>query len=209
MPLITFEGADGAGKSTQVAELARRLAERGIPMTVLREPGGTDLGERVRAILKDPGVAIGPITEMLLFSAARSELVRTRIAPVLERGELVILDRFTDSTLAYQGCGRGIGEDVVHEVNRIASGGLTPTLTFYLDLSDELRVERIGGTGRDRIEMAGDDFYLRVVRAYRAIAMREPQRVVRIDADRPVCDISDEILDTLVRRGLIRATTAP
>lgn len=203
MPLITFEGADGAGKTTQIAELTRRLDERDIPTLSLREPGGTALGERVRALLKDPDIEISPVTELLLFSAARSELIRATIAPALERGELVLLDRFTDSTVAYQGVGRQMGTEVVHEVNRIATGGLTPTLTFFLDLPDEVRAVRIGSGGRDRIEQAGDDFYQRVTCAYRAIAAAEPRRVVRLEADRPAEEIAHDILDVMTARGLI------
>lgn len=200
MPLITFEGADGAGKSTQVRELSRRLDERGISALTLREPGGTGLGERVRSLLKDPDVDVSPMSELLLFSAARAELVRERVAPALATGRVVILDRFTDSTLAYQGVGRGLGADVVQRVNAIATGGLVPDLTIHLELPDRVRTGRIGAGGRDRIEQAGAAFYAAVTEAYRDIALHEPERMVSLDADRPADVIAEEVHGLVIAR---------
>src|SRR3954468_11445332 len=127
--LITIEGLDGAGKTTLAAGLARKLAEREIPAEALREPGGVELSERIRDLVKDPALTVGPRAEALLYAAARAQLVEERLAPLLEAGTWVVLDRFVHSSLAYQGGGRGLGVDAVRAINDFATGGLTPDRT--------------------------------------------------------------------------------
>ncbi|WP_217924641.1 dTMP kinase [Miltoncostaea oceani] len=180
--LITFEGSDGAGKSTQVALLAEHLEDRGVSCLKLREPGGTRVGEQIRALLIDPDLTLDPLTELMLFSAARAELVSNVITPALALGQVVILDRFIHSTIAYQGYGRALGHDVAAEACRLATSGLEPDLTVLLDISEQERTARIGISGRDRIESSGIEFYARVREAYLRLASTDPDRFLVLDA---------------------------
>jgi len=196
--LITFEGLDCSGKTTQARLLVDRLKkDPGISrIQFIREPGGTDISERIRAILLDSQNAeMDPVTELLLFSASRAQLSREVIAPALLRKEVVVCDRYFDSTTAYQGAGRGIDERAIGEINRLATAGLTPHRTFFLDIPLEEVVKRRGNTGeqKDRMESSGERFYERVLRGYRDIAGKETKRFVVIDGMKSVDEISDEI----------------
>lgn len=181
---ISLEGIDGSGKTTQ----ARRLADALGPESVfVREPGGTDPGERVRELLKDPGLELDPLAELLLFCAARAQLVAEVINPAREAGRDVVCDRFSDSTIAYQGVARGLGADRVESLCDIATGGVWPDLTFFLRLHPEIAAERIAAEGRaaDRFEGEGLDLQRRVAEAYEDVAARHPERVLVVDASQP------------------------
>jgi dTMP kinase len=187
---ISFEGADGAGKSTQAQLLVRRLSESGRAARYVREPGGTPAGEELRRILKTGG-DLAPRAELMMFGAARAELVEKVIRPALGNGEVVVADRFADSSTAYQAYGRGLPIEEVKALNRIATGGVWPDVTFLLDISVEDAAARY--TGRDgstpgarRFEDATADFHRRVVEGYRAIAKAEPRRWVVVDAAKSV-----------------------
>jgi len=197
--LIVFEGAEGAGKTTQTRRLSAKLASLGFSCTVLREPGGTVPGERIRNLLLDPSHELTAATEALLFMAARAELVALEIRPALERGEMVLLDRFFLSTYAYQVGGRGLDETEVRGANQLAVQGLVPDLTFVFDLSSEEGMARADARGeRDRMERAGDDFHHRVAAAFQHFltpgwqgAHPECGPIVRLDAsgtEEVVCD---------------------
>ncbi|RKZ20429.1 dTMP kinase [bacterium] len=174
---ISFEGVEGSGKTLQSALLFNTL--KNFYDTILtREPGGTEAGEKIREILLH--VSVDPVTELLLFCAARREHVERVIRPALEEGKIVICDRFMDSTLAYQGGGRGISFEIIQELNRISTGGLEPDLTILLDVPPEVGIKRIRGE-RDRIEKEELEFHRRVREAYLEIARREPHRVVVVD----------------------------
>ena len=186
---VTLEGVDGAGKSTQAKLLADALG----PQTLLlREPGGTPVGERLRELLKDGTLELSPRSELLLFCAARAELVERVIAPALSRGETVLCDRFLDSSLAYQGIARGLGIERVLELNLNAIRGLLPDRTFLLLVDPEQAAERTGAP-RDRIEREGGQFLAEVDRAYRELARIFPQRIEALDGTRPPTELADEI----------------
>jgi dTMP kinase len=181
--LITVEGVDGAGKTTLVEGLAAALPHA----VVLREPGGVPLAERVRAVVKDPDLRVDARAEALLYAAARAQLVRERLRPLLGAGRLVLLDRFVDSSLAYQGAGRGLGVQGVRELNAFATGGLTPARTLLLRVDAATRRKRLGirGGDADRLEREGEAFFARVAAAYDALAAAEPGRWVVLDAGEP------------------------
>jgi dTMP kinase len=180
--LISFEGIDGCGKSTQLGLLHDRLLSMSIPTLALREPGGTPTSEAIRSILLDKQFDISPVAEMLLFSAARAQLVNERIRPALDNGMVVLLDRFFDSTTAYQGYGRQFMDiKTIEELNRIATGGLTPDLSFYFDLDVEAAFSRRTGQA-DRMEDSGKDFYNRVRRGYVSLSSEHQERFRTIDA---------------------------
>jgi len=186
---ITFEGGEGCGKSTQVLRLKDRLEREGVSVLLTREPGGTRLSELIRELLKDESED-PPCdrTELLLFLAARAQLVRNVVRPALEAGTWVVSDRFSDSTLAYQGYGRGLPLDVIRVMNDFACEGLRPDLTILLDLDPAAARERLRGreaatnTAADRIERAGDDFHARLREGFRGLAAAEPSRIVTVDA---------------------------
>lgn len=181
---ITFEGVDGCGKSTQVRLLAEALRREGREVLTLREPGGTAAAERIRELLADGGTELEPLAELLLFCAARADLVAREIRPALAAGTTVICDRFTDSTLAYQGVARGLGRERVAGLNEIATGGLKPDLTFYLRLAPEQALARALAQedGGDRFEAEGVAFQETIAVAYDELAAAEPERVTIIDA---------------------------
>jgi dTMP kinase len=180
---ISLEGVDGAGKSTQARLLAEALAARGIDVLLTREPGGTRVGERLRALLLDPGEApLAPATEVLLFAAARAQLVAEVIRPTLESGRWVIADRFLDSSLAYQGAARGHGVDAVLGANALAVDGCLPDLTLVLDLPVGEALTRRAGGPADRIETEGAALQEAVAEGYRELAARFPERVRLVPA---------------------------
>src|SRR4051794_1704974 len=176
---VTFEGIDRSGKTTQARLLADALGPAAL---AVREPGGTEAGERIRAILKDPAVELSPRGEALLFAAARAELVEQVIRPALEQGRVVISDRFLDSSLAYQGGARGLGIDEVGRINNFALGGLRPDLTLLLDLDPDAAAARAGEA--DRFEDEGTALQRRVLDAYEELIAADPERWRRIDAAR-------------------------
>lgn len=193
---ITLEGVDGSGKSTQVALLAEALG----PETVsIREPGGTPAAERIREILADPEIPLDPMAEMLLFLAARSDLVSSVIRPALEAGRTVVSDRFTDSTEAYQGFVRRLGPDRVRELNAIATGGLEPDLTLLIRVDPEEALSR--ATDGGRFEAEGLEFQRRVADAYGEIAGRDVDRIVVIDGEAPAGEVHERILAVVAGRS--------
>ena len=198
MPLVTIEGLDGAGKTTLAAGLAERLPEA----VLLREPGGVAASERVRELVKDPALRVGARAEALLYAAARAQLVEERLAPELEAGRLVLLDRFVDSSLAYQGAGRELGIEAVRAINEFATGGLQPALTLLLRIDPaEGRARQAGrGEDADRLEREGDPFFARIAAAYDELAAAEPERFRILDARRPPAELIDEAADLI--RGL-------
>jgi dTMP kinase len=182
--LITIEGVDGAGKSTLASGLISKLRDRGAAIEGLREPGGAEVSERIRELLADPVLKLGATAEALLYAAARAELVRTLVRPLLETGTSVLLDRFVDSSLAYQGVARGLGIESVREINLLATDGLVPDRTLLLRIDAARARERLHARGAapDRLEAAGSGFFERVAAAYDALAAAEPERVRAIDA---------------------------
>ena len=190
---ISFEGVEGAGKTTQLDLLQRELKARGHEVVATREPGGTAVGERVRAILLDPVAAdLEPRAEALLFAAARAQLVEQVIRPALDRGAVVLCDRFLDSSLAYQGIARGLGRDQVGRVNRWATAGILPQLVVLLDLDPAAGLARAAGQ-RDRIEGQDLDFHLAVAQAFRALAAEQPDRFLVVDAAAPAGQVAEQV----------------
>jgi dTMP kinase len=179
--LITVEGIDGAGKTTLVAGLARLLAARGIEVLVLREPGGVELAERIRELVKDPGLNVDPRAEALLYAAARAQLVAEQIVPLLDQGRWILLDRFVDSSLAYQGAGRGLGVEQVRTLNAFATGAVKPDRTLLLRVDPALGRERISGREHDRLELEDEVFFTAIASAYDQLAAAEPERFAVID----------------------------
>jgi dTMP kinase len=201
--LITIEGLDGAGKTTLATGLRDSLESRGLEVQLLREPGGVGAAEAIRALVKDPGLRIAARAEALLYAAARAQLVEEALDPLLSRGAWVLLDRFVDSSLAYQGAGRGLGMSSVREINAFATGGLIPDRTLLLSVDPALGRQRTGAraTVPDRLEREDDDFFARIAAAYRELARREPERIREIDAAQPpqaVLEAAQEALADLV-----------
>jgi dTMP kinase len=208
--LVTFEGCEGSGKTTQARLLHDHLASAGVSAVLSREPGGTPVGERIRRILLHRETeGIDPLAELLLYEAARREHVVQVVIPALESGAVVILDRFTDATLAYQGWGRGLGRPDIRRLNRMACGPVDPDVTFLVDvdpvevgLSRSLaRLKAAGeGTSEGRFEAEDLAFHRRVRRGYRDVARREPGRIIVMDGTRPPMDVHRDVLDALRRR---------
>ena len=182
--LITIEGIDGVGKSTLAQGLLDTLRDRGKPVLALREPGGVAASERVRGLVKDPGLRIGARAEALLYAAARAQLVEEALVPALDSGRWVLLDRFIDSSLAYQGAGRGLGVQAVRDINLFGTGGVTPDRTLWLSLDPALARARAYSRGEpvDRLEGEQDGFFARIEQAYAQLCAAEPERIRRIDA---------------------------
>jgi len=189
--LITIEGIDGAGKSTLAVGLAETLAERGIAVQLLREPGGVRAAERIRELVTDPELQIGARAEALLYAAARAQLVEEALRPLLNSGTWVLLDRFVDSSLAYQGGGRRLGIDAVRDINEFAIQGLRPdrTLLLVIDAGDGRARSQARGGPPDRLENEQHDFFDRTADGYRTLAEREPERIRKIDASQPPADV--------------------
>lgn len=197
---VTFEGGEGTGKSTQIARLAGRLRARGIDPVITREPGGTPLAEGIRELLLDAGRAPGPLAEAFLMEAARADLVAQVIRPALAGGRVVLCDRYDDSTLAYQGGGRGLDPAMLRGWNRAATGGLTPDLTLLLDLDPAAGLGRRAGAAGEpnRLDREPREFHARVRDGYLALARAEPARFLVLDASLP-----PEALEALVWEGVV------
>jgi dTMP kinase len=197
--LITIEGIDGAGKTTLARALVDALTERGIDATLLREPGGVRAAERIREVVQDPQAQIGPRAEALLYAAARAQLVEEAVAPRLSAGGLVLLDRFVDSSLAYQGAGRGLGVDAVRAINEFGTGGLVPDRTLLLQIDTGLGRTRSRGRTEplDRLERQPDEFFDRIATAYADLAAAEPGRIRTIDASREPGAVLSAALDAI------------
>lgn len=196
--LITFEGIDGCGKSTQIEMLKNYLKSIGTAFSVFREPGGTEISEKIRSLLLHDTTEMDSVTELLLFSAARSQLIREKVIPLLERNEIVILDRFYDSTTAYQGFGRNsssLGE--IHTLNKLASHNTVPDLTFYLKIDPDIAKNRTKNTNKDRLESAGDDFFKKVATGYDMISTSD-KRFRIIDASQKADIIHNQIVQIIV-----------
>ena len=192
--LITVEGLDGAGKTTLVAGLSKALEERGERVMVLREPGGVEVSERIRALLTDPALEIDPRAEALLYAAARAQLVAQELRPLLESGTTVVLDRFVDSSLAYQGAGRGLGVEAIRTLNAFGTGGLTPDRTLLLRIDPSAGLGRIADRPADRLEQEDVAFFVAIAEAYDALAAAEPERFAIIDAGQsPESVLSDAL----------------
>jgi dTMP kinase len=211
-PFITFEGSEGSGKSTQVKLLARRLETIRVPFLLTREPGGTPIGETIRELLQfsPDGAAMAAETELLLFEASRSQLVREVILPALEQGTCVIADRFFDSTTVYQGAARKLNRAFVEHINAFAVGDCSPDLTFFLDVDRATATSRMQKTVRrpDRMEQQPEDFFERVREGYQELAAREQQRVVLLDGSQAAEKIDNQIWDIIGQRfpALLAAT---
>ena len=196
---ITLEGVEGSGKTTQTALVAEALRAAGHRVTVTREPGGTRAGEAIRAIFLDPAVSLHAAAELLLVLADRAQHVREKLKPALAAGEIVLSDRYSDSTIAYQGHGRGLDLKLLHELNRLASDGTQPDLTIVLDLAVETGLERTRARvrgdvrGPDRFEGEQVEFHRRVREGFLKIAREEPGRVITLDATQPMAEITARI----------------
>ena len=204
--LITFEGIDGSGKTAQINRLTDLLRQKGIKVLVLREPGGTPIGEAIRKILLDnKHREMCSETEMLLFSAARAQLVRQVIAPALAEGIWIICDRFYDSSLAYQGYGRGMDLGEIRWLNRLAVGLFAPDLSFVLDLPVELATERLARRAEkaDRLDQESMAFMQKAREGYHRLAAEEPDRLIVMDASQPE-EILAEQIHTVLKEGLDR-----
>ena len=204
LPFITFEGSEGCGKSTQVQRLAARLKRAGVLYLVTREPGGTPIGETIRELLQfaPHGGGMTPQTELLLFEASRSQLVRETIKPALESGLCVVADRFFDSTTVYQGVARKLDQQIVERLNAFAVGDFVPDITFVLDVDAETARSRLKRTVRtpDRMEQESTEFYDRVRTGYRELAIRDPDRIILIDGARPADEVENEIWEMISNR---------
>jgi dTMP kinase len=197
--LISIEGIDGAGKSTLAVGLARAIAERGIAVQLLREPGGVGTAERIRELVSDPALHISARAEALLYAAARAQLVDEALRPLLSDGTWVLLDRFVDSSLAYQGAGRELGVDAIREINAFATRGLLPDRTLFLmiDPQDGRARSQARGGPPDRLERERRGFFDRTAAGYRALAEREPDRIRTIDASQPPDAVLAAALDAI------------
>ncbi|HKY62340.1 MAG TPA: dTMP kinase [bacterium] len=198
---ITFEGGEGSGKTTQIRKLEAALAARGLPVLATREPGGTETGREIRRILLDEKNGhLAPWTELLLYAADRAQHVAETIRPALSQGKIVLCDRFTDATVAYQGFGRGLDLKLIRSLNELATQGLKPDLTFLLDLPVSLGLKRakarLEATGKSegRFEAEAESFHEKIRRAYLQLAQEELRRFVLIDADAEIDEIHRRIL---------------
>jgi dTMP kinase len=196
----TFEGIDGCGKSTQLARVAERLRSSGVPCLVTREPGGAAISEKIRELLMSiDNKGMCSETELLLYLAARAQHVREIIKPAIDRGEIVLCDRFEQATFAYQGGGRGLDVDTIRGINSFATGGIVPDMTFIIDISVEISQERLNkiGKGKDRMESAGAQFFERVRAGYIDAAKAFPQRIKLLDGTKGLDELTGEILGAI------------
>lgn len=208
---MTFEGIDGCGKSTQLRLLASQLRMRGLEVVTTREPGGTALGNRLRAALLDAEENVDPLAELLIFAADRAQHVRTIVKPALASGQIVLSDRYADATVAYQGAGRGFTPELIGQVVEIATSGLKPDLTLIFDLSVAECIARTrrrtnDGNSSDRLEAEDAAFHTRVRSAYLELAAREPERVRIVDAAGPVDETHTRVMELVLQ--LLEKTSA-
>lgn len=211
---VSVEGIDGCGKTTQIQFLVERLTALGLPTMLAQEPGGTAIGRRIRSVLLDArNQGIEPMTELLLFFASRAQNLAEVIRPALDAGQVVVCDRFTDASVAYQGYGRGLGSAAVQQLSEVACGDLHPDLTLWLDIEPAAALARVGeresgrGAGRDRMESEALEFFLRVREGYAHMHAGQPQRIRRIAAEGSVQEVSERVmaavLTALEERGLV------
>ena len=208
---ITFEGIDGCGKSTQLRLLASELRVRGLDIVATREPGGTTLGQKLRAALLDVDERVDPLAELLVFAADRAHHVRTLLLPALKKDQIVLSDRYADATVAYQGAGRGFDSELIHEIVQLATGGLRPDLTLLFDLSvaeSAVRTRRrVASKNSDRLDSEDVEFHTRVRDAYLEIAKVEPERFRVIDARGSTQETQEMVMNIVIQflrqRGLI------
>ena len=191
---ITFEGIDGCGKTTQIELLKESLEEKGYTVLLTREPGAKGLGEKLREILLNYDGEVSSNCESFLFLADRAQHIDTIIKPAIDKGVIVLCDRHTDSTVAYQGYGRQLDLEQIYQLNKIATNGIIPDITFILDIDIDTSLQRIG-KGRDRMENSGREFFERVRKGYIEISEKEPQRVKLLQGNSPIKDIQNKISD--------------
>lgn len=203
---ITLEGGDGAGKTTVIGRLAAFLQNQSMPYLITREPGGIEIAEKIRSIILDPAhTEMDARTEALLYAAARSQHLEQRVRPALKEGLIVLCDRFVDSSIVYQGHARGLGMEEVRNINKFAVGDLMPDLTFYLDIEPERGLARIAASGSreiNRLDLENLDFHRKVREAYLLLAKEDPERIVTLDADRPVSLLEQDMIRVLKERLL-------
>jgi len=197
--LITFEGIEGAGKTTQIKLLCDELSRRNLPFISIREPGGTPFSEQIRSILLSNNFSAGDIAEFLLFEASRAELVKDVIIPALSDNKIVICDRFTDSTIAYQGYGRGLPLDIIKSINEFVTSGVKVTRTYLLDNSLEVMQRRSEIKEKDRIENEGNEFHRRVRAGFLALAKEHPERILLIDSSREISEVHNIIISDFLK----------
>lgn len=202
---ITIEGCEGVGKSTQLALLKEYFENNGIDAIFTREPGGTDIAEKIRSIILDANnKALTPVTELLLYAAARRQHTEEKIIKALSEGKVVVCDRYADSTVAYQGYARNLDKQLIGELNRIAMADVNIDLTLFLDLPPELGFARKGGADKnDRLENEKLDFHKRVYEGYLAVAENNKDRVVRIDSSKDVDGVFAQIVDAMKKAGVV------
>ena len=199
---ISFEGVDGSGKSTQIQKLKNFLERKGYQVVLTREPGGTDIGEKIRRIILDPeNKKMTDMTEAFLYAASRAQHVEEIIKPAIDTGKIVICDRFADSSIAYQGYGRQLG-DSVSVINEYAVGGYIPDITFLMKVKPQIGTDRIKDRPKDRIEMENEEFYSRVYEGYEKLEESFPERIIGIDASQTIEMIEESIIAHV--RRLIR-----
>ena len=201
--LIVFEGVEGCGKTTQMQRCFRWLESLNISVILTREPGGTELGKDLRALLleKSPSKPVGEVTELLLYAADRSQHIEEELKPNLAIGKFILCDRYTDSTIAYQGYGRGLNMNLIHQLNQIATGGLESDLTIWLDVDVEVGLSRKRGQAKlDRIEQETITFHRRVQQGYTELAASNPSRIVRIDGNDSQDIVQKSIQEILQQR---------
>lgn len=194
---ISIEGPDGSGKSTQINNIKHFFADKGMELVFTREPGGTVIGERIREILLDKShTEMDPMTEAMLYAAARAQHVAQVIKPALDDGKVVVCDRFVDSSIAYQGFGRQLGESVA-KINGFAVDGCMPDITFLMKLDPRVGKNRIGGREQDRLELEKEAFHIAVFEGYLALEKQYPDRIFGIDANRTIEEIKNDIYKKL------------
>ncbi len=193
---ITFEGPDGAGKTTQVQAFVENLKSRGFDVLLTREPGGTPISDKIRGLILDPAhKEMADTTEVLLYAASRAQHVQEKVIPALEKGTIVVCDRFVDASIAYQGYGLGVSAKKVEHINRFATGGLVPDRTYLLDVPVEEGKKRLQArSGLDRIEQKGEAYHERVREGFLELAEQNPERIRVVDASRSIEQITQEIL---------------